>query len=191
MSNPYRLKPNTEFSPTITTWDDHDSAIKHLPYGIVWVDIVPEPDNPYDSKAISIRYNGWTIGYIARDDNEVYWGTIARVAASGLTAQAPADVTILQTNYEPDEFSPNFRLYFAPGDSSWEDTTPLVPIADAYEVPPAYRERNSYRVPRRDYPLCFEQYLEQYRAEEAAESSAQAASQSANPVKKRGLFRRK
>jgi hypothetical protein len=48
--------------------------------------LVPEPDNPYDKKAISVRVNGQIVGYIERDQTAPYLNSIHRIAASGHTA---------------------------------------------------------------------------------------------------------
>lgn len=47
--------------------------------------LIPEPDNPYDDHAISVRYNNKVAGYIPRSRNRGLWSDITRVQASGYT----------------------------------------------------------------------------------------------------------
>lgn len=56
---------------------------------IVQVSLVPEPDNPYDKNAISVRYKGKSIGYLPAE-NAAKFAQIRRVAASGLEATTTA-----------------------------------------------------------------------------------------------------
>ena len=41
---------------------------KGQPSVTVQVDLVPEPTNPYDKRAIRVEYNGQHIGYVAKED---------------------------------------------------------------------------------------------------------------------------
>lgn len=54
------------------------------------VHLVPEPDNPYDPNAVSVRVNGLVVGYLDRDTAARYRQPIRRIAASGLTATTTA-----------------------------------------------------------------------------------------------------
>lgn len=36
------------------------------------LDLVPEPDNAYDSKAIRVDYQGMKLGYIKKTDTEIF-----------------------------------------------------------------------------------------------------------------------
>ncbi len=54
--------------------------------------LVPEPDNPFGKKAISVRINGNVVGYLATDDAEDYWNVIGRITASGHTAVTKARI---------------------------------------------------------------------------------------------------
>ncbi|MFL0580812.1 HIRAN domain-containing protein [Dietzia sp. 179-F 9C3 NHS] len=56
------------------------------------LELVPEPDNPYDDWAISVRYQGHVVGYFSRETNRDWWPVIARVAGSGMTAVAPGRI---------------------------------------------------------------------------------------------------
>lgn len=56
------------------------------------ISLVPEPDNPYSKSgcAISVRWNGKTIGHLPDDDATKYWPELCRIAASGHVATAHA-----------------------------------------------------------------------------------------------------
>lgn len=58
----------------------------------VQVELVAEPDNPYDSNAISVRWSGCVIGYLSREDALRYKQPIRRVIASGLLAATTARI---------------------------------------------------------------------------------------------------
>jgi hypothetical protein len=54
--------------------------------------LVPEPDNPYDSNAISVRWAGRTIGYLSRDDAARYSQPVRRITASGFAPVSAARI---------------------------------------------------------------------------------------------------
>jgi hypothetical protein len=56
------------------------------------VELVAEPDNPYDSNAISVRWNGRVLGYLSREDAARYTQSVRRIIASGFGAAATARV---------------------------------------------------------------------------------------------------
>ncbi|WP_324644984.1 HIRAN domain-containing protein [Pseudarthrobacter sp. LT1] len=56
----------------------------------VQVELVAEPDNPYDSNAISVRWRGRVLGYLSREDAPRYKQPIRRIIASGLVAATTA-----------------------------------------------------------------------------------------------------
>lgn len=96
-------------------------------------EVVPEPDNPYDPNAISIRYGGQTVGYISRSRTATYLPFINRIAASGKTA-------IVQGRYKHDEYGfINLHLYLLATDTAIPPNVQLVPKASSYSVPNAYR----------------------------------------------------
>lgn len=96
-------------------------------------EVVPEPDNPYDPNAISIRYGGQTVGYISRSRTATYLPFINRIAASGKTA-------IVQGRYRRDEFGfINLHLYLLATDTAIPPNVQLVPKASSYSVPNAYQ----------------------------------------------------
>ncbi len=63
--------------------------------------LVPEPDNPYDSRAISVRVQGAVVGYLTRADARAFAPILHRLAASGVTAVVPARVWgVLRDDWE-------------------------------------------------------------------------------------------
>lgn len=58
----------------------------------VQVELVAEPDNPYDSNAISVRWRGLVLGYLSRDDAVRYTQPVRRIIASGLVAATTARI---------------------------------------------------------------------------------------------------
>ncbi|MCO4275936.1 HIRAN domain-containing protein [Pseudarthrobacter sp. HLT3-5] len=56
------------------------------------VELVAEPDNPYDSNAISVRWNGHVLGYLSREDAIRYTEPVRRIIASGFVAATTARV---------------------------------------------------------------------------------------------------
>lgn len=56
------------------------------------VQLVPEPDNPHGTHAISVRWNGRVIAYISKDDDADYWNDLGRIVASGHTAVTTARI---------------------------------------------------------------------------------------------------
>lgn len=45
--------------------------------------LVPEPDNPYDNHAISVRFRGSVIGYLSRDAASRWWPAITYLVVNG------------------------------------------------------------------------------------------------------------
>jgi hypothetical protein len=58
----------------------------------VQVELVAEPDNPYDMNAISVRWRNQVLGYLSREDAIRYTQPIRRIIASGLTAATTARI---------------------------------------------------------------------------------------------------
>lgn len=54
--------------------------------------LVPEPDNPHDTNAVSVRVKGHVIGYQDRDAAQVYRPIFHRIAASGVVATTTARI---------------------------------------------------------------------------------------------------
>lgn len=55
-------------------------------------ELIPEPDNPYDPMAVSVRVAGSVVGYLSRDDAPSWAGIVRRVVASGLVPTAAGSV---------------------------------------------------------------------------------------------------
>ncbi|MGO4586376.1 HIRAN domain-containing protein [Arthrobacter sp. 2RAF6] len=58
----------------------------------VQVELVAEPDNPYDMNAISVRWRNQVLGYLSREDAIRYAQPIRRIIASGFTAVTTARI---------------------------------------------------------------------------------------------------
>lgn len=54
--------------------------------------LVPEPDNPQDPKAVSVRSHSLVLGYLSRADARRYWPVVARIVASGYQVQVLGNV---------------------------------------------------------------------------------------------------
>lgn len=71
--------------------------------------LVPEPDNPEDRNAISVRVAGRVVGYLAAEDAPRYKPTVDRVVASGFTPTVPARIWASnQVDYEWDESTDDY-----------------------------------------------------------------------------------
>lgn len=64
--------------------------------------LVPEPDNPHDKNAISVRINGEVVGYIERDQTRQYKNAVHRIAASGCVASTTARVWVVRRLHNQD-----------------------------------------------------------------------------------------
>ena len=63
--------------------------------------LVPEPDNPYDGNAVSVRVNQAVVGYLSRDDARAYVPVLHRLAASGVRTVVPVRLWgVVRTNYD-------------------------------------------------------------------------------------------
>lgn len=58
----------------------------------VQVELVAEPDNPYDVNAISVRWRNQVLGYLSREDAIRYAQPVRRIIASGFTAVTTARI---------------------------------------------------------------------------------------------------
>lgn len=70
----------------------HSAEVEGLP-----VELVPEPDNPYDTNAISVRWRNGTVGYLSQEDALRYAQPIRRIIASGLSASTTARIWAYET----------------------------------------------------------------------------------------------
>ncbi len=57
-----------------------------------WATLVPEPDNPYDTNAVSVRVDGTHVGYITRPGAKAFAPILDRLAQAGRVAYCRADV---------------------------------------------------------------------------------------------------
>jgi len=57
-----------------------DREVEHF----VVAEVVPEPDNPYDSNAVSIRVNGQILGYLSAEDAEEFAPPLHRIVECGI-----------------------------------------------------------------------------------------------------------
>ncbi|MGV8912421.1 MAG: HIRAN domain-containing protein [Rhodoglobus sp.] len=57
-----------------------DKEVEHF----VVAELVPEPDNPYDSNALSIRVNGQILGYLSAEDASAFAPPVHRIVESGI-----------------------------------------------------------------------------------------------------------
>lgn len=55
-------------------------------------ELIPEPENSHDAWAISVRADGRTVGYLAREDCKQWANTIRRVVASGCVPVVPGRI---------------------------------------------------------------------------------------------------
>ena len=58
-----------------TAFDNRKAALRKIPAG-VWLEVVPEPDNPNDPNAVCLYYNDQDIGFVPRDLAKQYRGRI-------------------------------------------------------------------------------------------------------------------
>lgn len=111
----------------------YKDALRRAPSGEIMLEVVPEPDNPHDSRAISVRFRGDVIGYVPRDRTSTYWPVVARVAASGKTARVKGKI---YANKATDHYE--VSLYLLSGDKAIAGVSGLVPKSANYDVPKAY-----------------------------------------------------
>ncbi|WP_144792231.1 hypothetical protein [Kocuria palustris] len=90
---------NDRGSLQVVTENFYDAEITRvfgdLPHGVLRsydgpARLVPEPDNPQDPTAITVRIDGQRVGHLSPQDAERYWPAITRVVASGYDAVATA-----------------------------------------------------------------------------------------------------
>lgn len=71
--------------------------------------LIPEPDNPHDSNAISVRIKDHVVGYLSREDALAYVSVLHRIAASGHKAVTSARVWATTSRSWTDEKRTDFR----------------------------------------------------------------------------------
>ncbi|HHY07045.1 MAG TPA: hypothetical protein GX530_00645 [Corynebacteriales bacterium] len=70
----------------------HDKAAAAGGSCVLEFELIPEPDNPHDDHAISVRYQDEVVGYIPRSRNRSIWSDVTRVLASGYIPVAMGQV---------------------------------------------------------------------------------------------------
>ncbi|WP_284862824.1 HIRAN domain-containing protein [Corynebacterium pseudodiphtheriticum] len=142
MPNYHQMRPSK--TPTVAAVGEfaYSDALDKLPAGNCLVELIPEPDNPYDDQAISIRYHDDVIGYIPRHQTEQYWGSVCRIVASEKIPQARALIQRVESDDTAEVF-----LYLLPGDSGIGSESGLISKNDRYRVPGAYKEPTQKSVP--------------------------------------------
>ncbi|MBT2515809.1 HIRAN domain-containing protein [Arthrobacter sp. ISL-30] len=77
--------------------------------------LIPEPDNPHDANAISVRVRGHVVGYLPRELADAYRPALHRIAASGLVATTTARIcAVVREPWNGDntpKFFSNIRIY--------------------------------------------------------------------------------
>lgn len=68
---------------------EYDSAGCEL---MLTVQLVPEPSNKHDSNAVSVQFNGTTVGYLPREDAARYVQVLSALVAEGRIPQVTARV---------------------------------------------------------------------------------------------------
>lgn len=133
MSKFVTLKPSQR--PTVAAVGEfaYKEALRRVPSGTVMLEVVPEPDNPHDNRAISVRHDGKVIGYIPRARTSTYWPVVARVAASGKVARVKGKV---HGNPSTDFYE--VSLYLLGSDAALAGQSGLVKKSREYDVPNAY-----------------------------------------------------
>lgn len=129
----HRMTPSK--NPTVAAVGEHayKPALRAITDDQVWVELIPEPDNPHDPNAISIRYDGNVIGYIPRDRTEKYANNIHRIIASGRTPIAKAKISHGTGDFH------EVSLYLLASARGLGSTDNLITKADSYDVPDAYQ----------------------------------------------------
>lgn len=80
-------------------------------------ELVPEPDNPFDSQTIAVRVGRHQVGHLAKDDAARYWPAVTRVVASGLSPTAPVIIKASLVDADgTDEVDATARIQLSPPD---------------------------------------------------------------------------
>lgn len=95
-------------------------------------ELIPEPDNPYDQHAISVRHQNAVVGYIPRARTATYLPLISRITAS-------RKIAVVQGTYRQGHIGhEDLFLNLLADDSAIPNGVTLVPKSDHYNVPNAY-----------------------------------------------------
>lgn len=58
----------------------------------ITVELIPEPQNPYDNNAVAVVVNSQIIGHLTRSNARQYFNTITKLNSSGYTLQVDGEV---------------------------------------------------------------------------------------------------
>lgn len=102
------------------------------------VDLVPEPDNPHDRRAVSVRHRGEVLGYLSRDLAADYHLPVKRILASGARLQTGARV-FAHLSWDD---KPEVRVYvglpapdaLTPLNDGYPAATAVLPYGRTYQV---------------------------------------------------------
>ena len=64
-------------------------------------DLVPEPDNRFDPRAIAVRVQGQVVGHLPRDDAHRYFPVLAELVAQGLQPRVPCHLWV--SEWKPED----------------------------------------------------------------------------------------
>ncbi|MEY8577248.1 hypothetical protein AALI21_02930 [Corynebacteriaceae bacterium 6-324] len=109
----------------------YSEALESVPDGNITYELILEPDNPYDHRAISVRHNDRVLTYIARDETRKYWQSLAKVTASGY-------MPVIDGHFEK-EFT-SICIHLPPGTASLPEQFRDMKPVKASQLPPTYRE---------------------------------------------------
>lgn len=106
--------------------------------------LVPEPDNPHDANAISVRVNGHVVGYLDRSAAQLFRPIIHRIAASGLAATTSARIwAVVRESWDDNgaaRFFSSVRVYLPephqiiPLNSRAQENVAVLPWGGALQV---------------------------------------------------------
>lgn len=88
--------------------------------GVYWAALVPEPNNPYDANAISVRIAGQVVGHIARAQAKTFKPVLDRLASVERAAYCRADIRGGWNRSPTDVGDYGINIYVADADSQGE-----------------------------------------------------------------------
>lgn len=99
-------------------------------------ELVPEPDNPHDSGAISVRLDGQCVGYLPAENSADFYPVLARFISSGVVPTVRTrvwGVTRFVRSRNPDELKSAIRVALR----SAEDVLPInsIPVEPHFLIP--------------------------------------------------------
>lgn len=121
----------------------YKDTLARTPEGFFLAQLVPEPDNPHDPNAISVRYNGDVIAYIPADRTSKYWQAVAKVIVSGAIPTVKARHYVSKSDYH------EIKLFLLGNKNALPAEYSDAPSVDISEVPPNYKKRTPVNRPYR------------------------------------------